>query len=164
MIFIALGANLEHPQFGAPQATCEAALRTLAAAGVAIAGRSAWYHSPPVPPSGQPWYVNGVAAVRTGRPPADLLALLHRIEAAFGRERRERNEARVLDLDLIDYQGQVSQSGEAPELPHPRLAERSFVLLPLAELSPGWHHPASGQAIADLIRVLPNEGLAKPLA
>ena len=155
---------MDHPQFGPPRATCEAALRTLAAAGVEIAGRSAWYHSAPVPPSGQPWFVNGVAAVRTGRGPADLLALLHRIEAAFGRVRRARNEARVLDLDLIDYQGHVSQGGEEPLLPHPRLAERSFVLLPLAELAPAWHHPASGLPIADLVQALPEEGRAEPLA
>ena len=162
MILVALGANLEHPLHGPPQATCAAALRTLAAAGVALVGCSRWYRSAPVPPSGQPWFVNGVAAVQTGRSPADLLGLLHRVEAAFGRQRRLRNEARVLDLDLIDYEGRVSPAGEEPQLPHPRLAERSFVLLPLAELAPQWHHPATGQAIAELIGKLPAEGRAEP--
>jgi 2-amino-4-hydroxy-6-hydroxymethyldihydropteridine diphosphokinase len=163
MIFVALGANLEHPLFGPPRATCEAALRTLAAAGVAVVARSRWYGSAPVPPSGQPWFVNGVAAVESRRGPAELLGLLHRIEAAFGRERRVRNEARVLDLDLIDYGGQVSGPDEQPQLPHPRVGERSFVLLPLAELAPDWHHPVSGRPIAELVRGLPAEGLAEPL-
>lgn len=154
MIFIGIGANLPSAQ-GSPQETCERAVEALAAAGLRIAARSHWYESAPVPVSDQPWYVNGVAAVETDAKPPELLALLHKVESSFGRVRRERNEARVLDLDLLAFHDEVSAGGEGrPILPHPRLHERAFVLLPLAELAPHWHHPASGEPIATLIAKL----------
>lgn len=154
MILIGLGANLPSAA-GAPRATLEAALAELAAAGVAVERRSPWYRSAPVPAAAdhQPWYVNGVAAVATSLGPVELLALLHRIEARFGRVRRRRNEARALDLDLLDYDGLTRQ--EAPVLPHPRLHERAFVLLPLQDVAPGWRHPVSGKTVAELISSLP---------
>jgi 2-amino-4-hydroxy-6-hydroxymethyldihydropteridine diphosphokinase len=117
-----------------------------------------------VPPSDQPDYVNGVVAVETRLSPAALLARLHEIERAFGRERRIPNAARTLDLDLIAYHDRVTGPEEgAPILPHPRLAERAFVLLPLQELAPGWRHPVSCVSIADLIRALPPGQSAQPL-
>jgi 2-amino-4-hydroxy-6-hydroxymethyldihydropteridine diphosphokinase len=107
MILIGLGANLASAEFGAPPASLEAALRMLQESGVRIVARSRWYRSAPVPASSQPWFVNGVAAVETTLDPVALLALLHEIEARFGRVRRERNAARVLDLDLLDYAARV---------------------------------------------------------
>ena len=160
MKLIALGSNLVHPRFGQPRATCEAALAALETAEVRVVGRSRWYRSAPVPPSGQPWFVNGVVSVECELAPADLLAILHRIEADFGRERRTRNEARVLDLDLIAYDDRISSPEEVPVLPHPRMTERAFVLLPLADLAPDWRHPASGRPLADLIGALePIQGI-----
>lgn len=151
MIFIGVGANLPSA-YGSPRETCERAVQALAAAGLRIAARSRWYESAPVPMSGQPWYVNGVIAVETDAKPKELLALLHKVESAFGRVRRERNEARVLDLDLLAYDEMVLPEGlEGPILPHPRLQDRAFVLLPLAELAPHWRHPANGESIGDLI-------------
>ena len=163
MIFIALGANLDHPLYGPPRNTCEAALESLAGHGVRVAARSRWYRSPPVPPSDQPWYINGVARVETDLDPAALLALLHRIEAEFGRARRVRDEARVLDLDLLDYDGRVSAPGESPVLPHPRLAERAFVVLPLAEVAPDWRHPVTGEGIGELAARLAPESAVRPV-
>ncbi len=125
--------------------------------------RSRWYESAPVPASGQPWFVNGVAAVETELSAADLLALLHRIEADFGRERRVRDEARVLDLDLLAYGDRVSAPGETPVLPHPRMAERAFVLLPLAEMAPGWRHPVSRLSAAEMAGQLPPDQVARPI-
>ena len=84
--------------------------------------------------------MNGVAVVETSLPPGDLLALLHEIERRFGRERREVNAARILDLDLIAY-GDLVRTDAPPLLPHPRLHERAFVLLPLADVAPDWRHP-----------------------
>jgi 2-amino-4-hydroxy-6-hydroxymethyldihydropteridine diphosphokinase len=81
------------------------------------------------------------------------LATLHKIERRFGRVRAERNAARVLDLDLLDFAGMVSDATELA-LPHPRLHERAFVLLPLSELCPDWIHPVSGMAVQDLIAML----------
>lgn len=155
MILVALGANLPSPRFGSPRATLEAALATLAARGVEIVARSSWWESEPVPPSDQPWYVNGVACIRTSLEPGPLLALLHEIEAEFGRVRLERNEARVLDLDLLAYGRRVAAGPGAPVLPHPRLTDRAFVLLPLAEVAPGWHHPVTGEGLRQLIAKLP---------
>jgi 2-amino-4-hydroxy-6-hydroxymethyldihydropteridine diphosphokinase len=153
MILLGLGANLRSA-IGPPEATLAAALDALAGEGVRLARRSPWYRSAPVPESAQPWYVNGVALVLTDRQPADLLALLHGIEARFGRVRGEPNAARPLDLDLLDYEGRLSAAGETPVLPHPRLHRRAFVLLPLRDVAPGWRHPRLGRTAAELIAAL----------
>lgn len=165
MILIAIGSNLPHSCFGPPRAVCEAALRRLEEQGVRLLRRSRWYESAPVPPSDQPWFVNGVAEVApAGRQgPAELLEILHAVEAEFGRQRQLRNEARVLDLDLIDFEGHVSEPGERPELPHPRLSERAFVVLPLQEVAPDWRHPLTGDAISALAARLPPEQKTRPL-
>lgn len=152
-ILIGLGANLPSP-VGGPRETCEAALAALSRAGVAIARRSRWYRSAPVPVSDQPWFVNGVAAIETMLDPAALLDLMLGVERRLGRVREERWGPRLIDLDLLDYRGLV-RAGPAPILPHPRLAERAFVLLPLAEVAPGWRHRGTGATIADLIAALP---------
>lgn len=154
MILLGLGANLASTRYGTPQVTLEAALRALEEAGVAVERQSPWYRSAPVPQDDQPWYVNGVVAVRTALGPEALLALLHRIERAFGRVRRERNEPRVLDLDLLDYDGLVRAGDAGPELPHPRLHQRGFVLLPLRDIAPHWRHPVTGQGLEALIAAL----------
>lgn len=162
MILIGLGAN-EPSVVGPPQATLEAALAMLAAEGVAIAAQSRWYRSAPVPPSDQPWFVNGVVAVTTRLDPAGLLALLHRTEAHFGRRRRQRDEARPIDLDLLAYDDLVWGEGRTPRLPHPRLHQRAFVLLPLRDVAPNWRHPDLGQSVAALIAALPPEQRAEPI-
>ncbi|HEY1798690.1 MAG TPA: 2-amino-4-hydroxy-6-hydroxymethyldihydropteridine diphosphokinase, partial [Stellaceae bacterium] len=157
MILIGLGGNLPS-NAGAPDATIGAAIDALRAAGVRIEARSRDYRSAPTPPSDQPWYINAVIAVATDLPPRELLALLHRIEARFGRVRREVNGARPLDLDLLAYDERVQASGEGePDLPHPRLHHRAFVLLPLAEVAPGWRHPITGDTVEYLIAALPPE-------
>lgn len=156
MILLGLGANLPSATHGAPPATLAAAIDALAAEGAVVERRSPWYRSAPLPAADQPWYVNGVIAVRTRLAPAELLDLLHRTERRFGRERRTRNEPRVLDLDLLDYDGRV-ESGPSMALPHPRLHERAFVLLPLRDIAPGWRHPVSGKSVEALIAELPAE-------
>jgi 2-amino-4-hydroxy-6-hydroxymethyldihydropteridine diphosphokinase len=163
LILIGLGANLASPEFGPPPQSLEAALRLIAERGARVVARSRWYRSAPVPVSDQPWFVNGVADVATALEPAALLQVLHEVEARFGRVRRERNEARVLDLDLLAYDDRVSADGEAPVLPHPRLHERAFVLRPLAEIAPHWRHPRLGRTIAALIAGLPREATAEPI-
>jgi len=162
-IFIGLGANLPGPD-GPPRATLEAALVALERAGLRLVRRSRWYESAPVPISDQPWYVNGVVEVETALGPAALLALLHTVEASFGRTRRVRNEARPLDLDLLAYGERILDGPDGPILPHPRLHERAFVLLPLAEIAPDWRHPALGEGIRTLIGRLPKDQVTRPLA
>jgi 2-amino-4-hydroxy-6-hydroxymethyldihydropteridine diphosphokinase len=163
-IFIGLGANLPSPRYGAPRATLTAALERLAAAGVRIAARSPWYESAPVPVSDQPWYVNAVARVETALTPEALLALLNQVEEAFGRVRGERNAPRIIDLDIIAYGDLVVRGAAPPLLPHPRMADRAFVLLPLRDIAPGWRHPQLGRSVEALIAALPPDQTARPVA
>jgi 2-amino-4-hydroxy-6-hydroxymethyldihydropteridine diphosphokinase len=150
--FVALGANLPSA-FGAPRATLEQALAVLDDGVLHLRELSPWYETAPVPASDQPWFVNAVARFATGLAPEAVLARLHEVEARFGRVRRERWEARVIDLDLIDLDGLIRE--EPPVLPHPRMTERAFVLLPLADIAPDWRHPVDGRPIAELIAALP---------
>ncbi len=152
VILVALGANLPSPIHGGPRATLEAALGALDRAGLRVVARSAWYETAPVPVSDQPWYVNGVAIVTTPLGPGPVLGRLHGIEADFGRVRAAVNAARVLDLDLLAYDDLVST--DWPLLPHPRLAERAFVLRPLADVAPGWRHPLSGLGIEAMLAAI----------
>ncbi len=153
MILIGIGANL--PVFGkAPRSTCAAALSHLAKMGVTITCRSRWIESAPVPPSEQAWFTNGVALVETTLGPKDLLAVLHHVEMAFRRVRTVPNAPRALDLDLLAYNDIVSST--APILPHPRLHERAFVVWPLAEIVPHWHHPTSGRTPLQMAIALPS--------
>lgn len=156
MILVGIGANLPDSSGGTPRETCAAALDALEGDDIRVAARARWYESAPVPASDQPWYVNGAARLETALGPEDLLARLHAVEAGFGRARAEANAARTLDLDLLDHNGAVRpEGGPAPVLPHPRLAGRAFVLLPLQEVAPDWTHPVSGKSVADLIAELP---------
>ena len=150
-VLVAIGANLPSSAHGPPLRTCEAALSALAVHRLTVVRASPWYESEPVPASDQPWYVNGVVAIATEHPPADVMSILHDVEADFGRQRRLCNEARVLDLDLLAYGRRVSSAGAWPQLPHPRLVERAFVLLPLRDVAPGWRHPVSGLSVDGLI-------------
>ena len=157
MIYVGLGANLPHTDFGLPEATLTAALERFPGFGLRVGARSPWYRSAPVPPSGQPWFVNGVVAVETGLGPAPMLGALHRIEAEFGRVRRERWAPRIIDLDLLAFHETVLSGGAPgePQVPHPRLHERAFVLLPLADIAPAWRHPGLHRGIRGLIADLP---------
>ena len=151
MILIALGANL--PFRGSfPAETLRAALATLSANGVKPVKVSSLYETPAWPDPSDPAFVNAVAAVETLLDPAALIGKLHEIESMFGRVRGKANAPRTLDLDLLDYNGRV-QNGP-PQLPHPRMAGRSFVLLPLQEVAPGWRHPASGLSVEQLVSSL----------
>jgi len=132
---VAFGANL-----GDRRATVLAAVRELAEAdGVEVTAVSDVIESVALKPAGEdpaaPAYLNGVVLVRTTLAPTDLLALLHRIEDAHGRVRAERWGDRTLDLDLVDYDGEASDDPHLT-LPHPRAAERDFVLRPWAQVDP----------------------------
>jgi len=149
VILIGLGANLPSARFGPPKKTLEAALDELESHGVRVVQRSRWYSSAPVPPSGQPRYLNAVAAIETDLAPEALLALLHAIERDFGRQRTVSNAAREIDLDLLAY-GDLISTDSPPILPHPRLVERAFVLLPLCDIDPAWRHPQLEQSASEL--------------
>ena len=119
-LLIGLGANLTPDGYASPREGCIAAVLALGDEGVHLSALSHWYESAPVPISDQPWYLNAVAEATTELDAASTLAALHHIERRFGRVRIERNAARVLDLDLLDFAGMVSDVSDL-ELPHPRL-------------------------------------------
>jgi 2-amino-4-hydroxy-6-hydroxymethyldihydropteridine diphosphokinase len=133
----------------------KAALMDLGRRGIDVRRLSPWYRSAPVPVSDQPWYVNAVAEIATDRSADRLLAVLHEVEEAFGRVRSVPNAARLIDLDLLDFRGEIAAGGPGKAtLPHPRMAGRAFVLRPLADLAPGWRHPATGASIGALVAAL----------
>ncbi|MBV8488865.1 MAG: 2-amino-4-hydroxy-6-hydroxymethyldihydropteridine diphosphokinase [Planctomycetaceae bacterium] len=163
-VFIGLGANLPHPEYGSPRQTLEAALAELARRGVEVASRSPWYRTAPVPASNQPWYVNSVAEIGTDLAADRLLAVLHEVEEAFGRVRSVPNAARRIDLDLLDFRGEIAPGGPGKAtLPHPRLAGRAFVVRPLADLAPDWRHPVTGATVKALVAALPGDQIIERL-
>ena len=128
--YVAIGANL-----GDAQATVRRAMNDLAALPhTRLAARSSLYRSAPFEAQG-PDFVNAVVELRTGLDPLTLLAELQRLEAEAGRERPYRNAPRTLDLDLLRH-GDTTMQSAVLTLPHPRMDERAFVLLPLAEIAP----------------------------
>lgn len=163
MIFIAIGSNLPHPEFGAPLDVCNAAIDAIGAGGCTVLARSRWFRSAPVPISDQPEFVNGVISVRTLLKPLELLQKLHEIEARFDRQRSVSNAARTLDLDLLAFNDVVNDGPDNPLLPHPRMAGRAFVLLPLRDIAPGWRHPVLGMSVEALIGGLADDQTCTPI-
>jgi 2-amino-4-hydroxy-6-hydroxymethyldihydropteridine diphosphokinase len=156
VILIGIGGNLESAQFGPPRDTLTAALAALKEKRIRILTRSGWYHTEPVPRSDQPWFVNAVVSLATELGAKDLLNALQATERQFGRVRGEPNAPRILDLDILDYQGEVMDTTSLV-LPHPRLHERRFVLIPIAEIAPDWRHPILELAAAQLLARLSSE-------
>jgi 2-amino-4-hydroxy-6-hydroxymethyldihydropteridine diphosphokinase len=151
-IFIALGANIPSSA-GSPADTLKAAVTALGARGVQVLEISRFHRTAAWPDPSDPPFTNAVARVGTSLQPLALLELLHEVETDFGRKRSAPNAPRTLDLDLIDYGGRIEEG--RPRLPHPRVAERRFVLEPLAEIAPDWTHPVTGTPIAALLSRLP---------
>jgi 2-amino-4-hydroxy-6-hydroxymethyldihydropteridine diphosphokinase len=145
---IALGGNLPGA-YPSVALALEAAAARLSEAGFEVLAVSRWWRSKAWPDPGDPPFLNGVALARTTLAPQEALSALHRIEAAFGRDRAQPNAPRTLDLDLIAL-GRTVLEGPPIVLPHPRAAERLFVMGPLAELAPGWRHPVSGKTAEKL--------------
>lgn len=158
MILIALGANLPG-LYGPPARGLQLALGLLVRGDVRVRRVSSLYGTPPYPPSAQPWFVNAAAVVEWDGTSEDLLHLMHDVEHALGRQRRRRWAARVVDLDLIDFKGEIRGQGQAIvhdkifrpfRLPHPDAHKRDFVLAPIAEIAPTWRHPILGARAREL--------------
>ncbi|MBA3909548.1 MAG: 2-amino-4-hydroxy-6-hydroxymethyldihydropteridine diphosphokinase [Rhodobacter sp.] len=182
---VALGANL--PFDGRdPAETLRAAVAALAKEGLPVLALSALYATPCFPPGAGPDYVNAAAALDADGmvDVASMMALLHRVEARFGRERAQRWGMRTLDIDLLAMGDSVLPDAEtqdhwrnlppeaqiraAPDrliLPHPRLQDRAFVLVPLADVAPDWVHPRTGQSVRQMLAALPaaDRDAVKPL-
>ncbi|MBV9548946.1 MAG: 2-amino-4-hydroxy-6-hydroxymethyldihydropteridine diphosphokinase [Alphaproteobacteria bacterium] len=133
-----------------PADTLKGALAALEGAGVAVQKVSSFIETLAWPDPNDPPFLNAVASLQTLLQPFALLELLHTVETAFGRVRSHTNAPRTLDLDLLAHGGTVLNH-EKLILPHPRLAERRFVLEPLAEIAPAWRHPQSGLTASDML-------------
>ena len=160
VILVALGANLPAANGLAPLPTCRnAAIALGRLPGLRLVAVSRWYRSTAEPPlPGAPDFVNGVVRLEGGVEPAALLAALHLLEHAAGRQRPYPNAPRSLDLDLIDVDALLRDT-PALTLPHPRAHLRRFVLQPLAEVAPGWVHPRLGLSVEALLAALPGPPL-----
>ena len=158
----------------------ELALSRLSSESAEIVNVSRMYRSQAVPPGSGPNFANAVARASTALSAHAFLDALHAIEAEFGRRRERRWGPRVVDLDLLDYGGRIlpdagthlywrslsfdRQKLSAPTelvLPHPRLQDRPFVLLPLLDVDPGWRHPVTGQSVKRMLSAFPKREVAR---
>ncbi len=151
-VYLSLGSNL-----GDRQANLDGALRLLAAGGCRAVKRSSVYETAPLYYLRQPAFFNMAAACETRLTPEGLLALIGRVEGALKRRRLFRNGPRTVDIDILFYGGRVVSGGDL-RVPHPRLAEREFVLAPLAEIAPALRHPVTGLTAAAMLAALPPGG------
>jgi 2-amino-4-hydroxy-6-hydroxymethyldihydropteridine diphosphokinase len=175
---IALGTNLSQGSNSLSE-TVTAALTAISGPDVTLRRASGLYASPCFPVGAGPDYVNAAALLDTSLSAPDLLTHLHRIEAEFGRVRGARWGQRTLDLDLLAMEDLVlpdaatqdhwralppdQQTKTAPDrliLPHPRLQDRAFVLVPLAEIAPGWRHPRLGKTVLQMLDALETADIA----
>ncbi len=148
--FLGLGSNL-----GDRERTLAEARERLRAGGFAIVRQSALYWTEPVGGPPQEWFLNQVLEGATTLAPEQLLELALRVEREQGRERRERNGPRTLDVDLLLYDDE-RRCAPGLELPHPRLPERRFVLVPLCEIAPEVVHPGLGLSARQLLERCPD--------
>jgi len=173
MILVAIGGNVTSLS-GRPEQTITHSIVDIYQRIGSPIGVSRLYRTPAFPTGSGPDFVNAAVAVRSDKSPDEILAILHDIEADHGRERKERWGARTLDLDLIavgekvlpdretydrwrllDADQQRTQSPNQLILPHPRMQDRAFVLVPLADVAPDWRHPILGKSVAEMLSDLP---------
>ncbi len=175
LAFVAMGANLPFGEL-LPAMTLDAALAEISLEGVEIVHKSRLFATPCFPIGAGPDYVNAAISLDIQKlsDPVSLLAVLHKIEARFGRLREQRWGMRTLDLDLLafgqtvlpDSKVQSEWRDMAPKdqpfntpdrmiLPHPRLQDRAFVLVPLADIAPDWTHPVTGMDVQAMLAALP---------
>ncbi len=144
-VFLAFGANL-----GNPREQIKQSIMALNDHGVNVATRSSWFETEPVGMEDQPWFLNLVARASTSLDPHELLAVCQQVERQLGRVPSERFGPRHLDIDILLYGDECIESEELT-IPHPRMRERQFVLVPLLEIAPDLEDPVLNQPYADIL-------------
>ena len=156
---IGIGSNL-----GSPQENCKRAISLLCESdSISLLKQSALYQSEPIDKTNQPWFVNAAIEIQTTLSPESLLKTLLNIEQQMGRTRSEKWGPRVIDLDILDYEGRMINS-KSLTLPHPEMLNRRFVLEPLSEISGSTIHPVKKKSIKSLLSELPLTPVVKKLS
>tara|TARA_Y100000590_G_scaffold62434_1_gene66775 strand:+ start:7299 stop:7793 length:495 start_codon:yes stop_codon:yes gene_type:complete len=156
---IGIGSNL-----GSPVENCRKAVASLCESEeINVIKQSSLYESEPIGKKNQPWFVNTVIEIQTSLSPERLLKKLLNIEQQFGRTRNEKWGPRIIDLDILDYDGRIINS-ESLTLPHPEMLNRRFVLEPLSEISGSIIHPVQNKSIQSLLNELPKNPVVKKIS
>ena len=159
MIVLSLGSNL-NSNFGDRFQNLELAISFLENYGILIEKRSSFYETPSFPDKNNPKFINIVITVKTQLPPVDLMSVLIHIEEKLGRKRKQKNDPRTCDIDIIDYNAEVIKFSYRDinlTIPHKNLSNRNFVLYPLKEIIPNWNHPKTKEDVNTLIEKLSEE-------
>ena len=150
VVYIALGSNV-----GDRASMLERAMAAMNSAGIRVLRQSSFYVTEPVDAPGQAWFLNAVVEAETSLLPLQLLHALLRIERELGRRRITPHGPRTIDLDILFYGSSVIHSKEL-QVPHPRLSERRFVLVPLAQIAPEFRHPVLHKSVTQLLAETPD--------
>ena len=159
MILLGLGSNLSS-NFGNRFKNIDLAVSALNGYGIEVKKKSSYYESLSYPNNKNPKFINIVVEAETYLPPEDLASVLIFIEESLERKRSKKNDPRTCDIDILDYNGLVINFEYLNldfSVPHKKLNDRNFVLLPLQEILPQWRHPSSKEHIETLIDKLSNE-------
>jgi 2-amino-4-hydroxy-6-hydroxymethyldihydropteridine diphosphokinase len=152
-VIIGIGGNIYSSDGLHPIEIGEKALKSMEFMSIIIEKKSSWYRSDPIPKSDQPKFFNSIVFAKTSLNEFEVLAALHDIEKTFGRVRKNMNEARVIDLDLIDYSSKILKNKKLV-IPHPRAHLRRFVMQPLVEIEKDWIHPILKLSAIDILNTL----------
>jgi 2-amino-4-hydroxy-6-hydroxymethyldihydropteridine diphosphokinase len=172
---VALGSNISD-DLDKSLNVVEQSIEIISVNSMKLLNKSQFYQTPAFPIGSGPDFINCVLSVETDLSPDELLIVFHEIEATLGRKRGKRWEQRVIDIDLLCYEDlvkpnksivtewidmalseQIKRTPEHLILPHPRIQDRAFVLVPMADVAPNWRHPVIGQTTLEMRDALPNE-------